>query len=128
MSALIISTLLSSLDPALTGMGYRIALVGMTTVFLGLVVLSLSLPLIRRMAEGKTKTQTKTAAPAESTEPTKEEIVAAVAAVHAHMTRLNTIEEMQLTWEMYDKPYSPWRLAGRAKLLTDRAAFRQRRR
>lgn len=127
MSALLIKALMSSVDPALTGMGYRIALVGMTTVFLGLVVLSLSLPLIRRMAEGKAKPEAKPA-PADSAELTKEEIVAAVAAVHAHMTRLNTIEEMQLTWEMYDKPYSPWRLAGRAKLLTDRAAFRQRRR
>ena len=57
-----------------------------------------------------------------------EEVVAITAAVHAHISQINRLADMQLTWEMYEKPYTPWRLAGRAKILTDRAAFRQRNR
>jgi len=128
MITLIAQTLLSSVDQADTNIGYRIALVGMLTVFFGLVILASSLPLIRRMAEGKTKQTAKGAAPDDKSELNREEMVAVIAAVHAHVTKLNKIQDMQLTWEMYEKPYTPWRLAGRSRLLMDRSAFRQRNR
>lgn len=124
----LIQTLQSAIDANLTAIGYRIAFVGMATVFSGLVILSLSLPLIRKMAEGKTKKPTEEIIPRDSDELAREEIVAITAAVHAHISQISRMEDMKLTWEMYEKPYTPWRLAGRAKILTDRAAFRQRNR
>lgn len=124
----ILQALQSTVDGNLTSIGYRIAFVGMITVFSGLVILSLSLPLIRRMAEGRKKVPVAKRAAEKADELSKDEVVAIMTAVHAHLTQINRIADMQLTWEMYEKPYSPWRLAGRAKVLTDRAAFRQRNR
>lgn len=119
----------ASADSNLLDIGYRIALVGMATVFSGLVILSFSLPLIRRMAEGRKKKPAVAAGHSEEkVELSKEEVVAITAAVHAHISQINRLEDMQLTWEMYERPYTPWRLAGRARTLTDRAAFRQRNR
>jgi Na+-transporting methylmalonyl-CoA/oxaloacetate decarboxylase gamma subunit len=123
----LIQAVQSSANPDLLDIGYRIAFVGMATVFSGLVILSLSLPMIRRMAEGKPK-KAAVVSDGETCELTREEVVAITAAVHAHMTQITRLAVMQLTWQMYERPYSPWRLAGRAKVLTDRAAFRQRNR
>lgn len=123
----LIQAVQSSANPDLLDIGYRIAFVGMATVFSGLVILSLSLPMIRRMAEGKPK-KAAVVSNGETGELTREEVVAITAAVHAHMTQITRLADMQLTWQMYERPYSPWRLAGRAKVLTDRAAFRQRNR
>jgi len=106
--------------------GVRLALIGMGTVFIGLVILSLSLPLIKRLAEGRKKPGAdKIRLPGELT---NEEVVAVTTAIHAHFLRINKMEDMKLTWELYDRPYSPWRLAGRSKLLMDRTAPRQRNR
>ncbi len=126
--AAVIQALQSAMDPNLTDVGYRIAFVGMATVFSGLVILSLSLPLIRRLAEGKKKPAAVKNAAIDPAELTREEVVAITTAVHAHISQINRLADMQLTWQMYEKPYTPWRLAGRAKVLTDRAAFRQRNR
>ncbi len=126
-AAALLQTVTSS-SPGLIDIGLRMALVGMVTVFSGLVILSFSLPLIRRIAEGSKKTSTPALTVKESKELSREEVVAITAAVHAHLNKLNRMEDMKLTWEMYEKPYAPWRLAGRARLLTDRARFIQRKR
>ena len=127
-AATLLQAVMSAPDQHLIDIGLRLALIGMGTVFIGLVILSLSLPLIKRLAEGK-----KTAKVAEDSSPesgglTPDEIVAITTAVHTHILKINQMEDMKLTWEMYERPYSPWRLAGRSKLLLDRTAFRQRNR
>lgn len=128
-AAILLQTLLSAIDPDLLEIGVRISIIGMTIVFSGLVILSLSLPLIRKLAEGKSKkSEHNDAATLDTGELTEEEIVAITVAIHAHFAKISRIEDMQLTWEMYDKPYSPWRLAGRSRILMDRTAFSQRNR
>lgn len=116
-------------DRHLIDIGIRLSLIGMGTVFIGLVILSLSLPLIKKMAEGRKKTAVKEeesgTGPEELTGP---EIVAITTAIHAHFLKVNQMEDMKLTWEMYERPFSPWRQAGRSKVFIDRAAFRQRNR
>ena len=126
-AALLLQTIQSAVDQNLLDIGYRIAFVGMLTVFSGLVILSFSLPLIRRMAEGRKK-ETTAVSGAGPDELSREEIAAITTAIHIHLTRISRLEDMKLTWEMYEKPYTPWRLAGRAKILTDRASFRHRNR
>lgn len=116
-------------DQHLIDIGIRLSLIGMGTVFIGLVVLSLSLPLIKKLAEGKKKTTvTEEESGTGSEELTGPEIVAITTAIHAHFLKVNQMEDMKLTWEMYERPYSPWRQAGRSKVLIDRAAFRHRNR
>ena len=116
-------------DQHLIDIGVRLSLIGMGTVFMGLVILSLSLPLIKRMAEGRKKTVAKEEkSETETEELTGTEIVAIKTAIHAHFLNVNQMEDMKLTWEMYERPYSPWRQAGRSKIFIDRAAFRQRNR
>ncbi|OPX32118.1 MAG: hypothetical protein B1H09_01190 [Gemmatimonadaceae bacterium 4484_173] len=111
--------------PGMLNTGARLALIGMSTVFIGLVILSLFLPLIKRLAEGRKKGSDDDGkrVPGELTD---DEVVAVTAAIHAHFLKINKMEDMKLTWELYDRPYSPWRLAGRSKLLMDRTAPRQR--
>ncbi len=128
-AATLLQTLLSAVEPDLLAIGVRISVIGMTIVFSGLVILSLSLPLIKRLAEGKKKKSEHNEATTLGTgELTEEEIVAITVAIHAHFAKISRIEDMQLTWEMYDRPYSPWRLAGRSRILMDRTAFSQRNR
>ncbi len=128
-AAILLQTLLSAVDPDLLAIGGRISIIGMTIVFSGLVILSLSLPLIRKLAEGKSKkSEQKDDGTLDTGELTEEEIVAITVAIHAHFAKISRMEDMQLTWEMYDKPYSPWRLAGRSRILMDRTAFSQRNR
>ena len=128
-AAILLQTLLSAVDPDLLSIGIRISIIGMTIVFSGLVILSLSLPFIRKLAEGKSKKSERIdAATLDTGNLTEEEIVAITVAIHAHFAKISKIEDMQLTWEMYDRPYSPWRLAGRSRIFTDRTAFSQRNR
>ena len=56
-------------------------------------------------------------------QPTDEEVAAAVSAIHAHLQSLEQIEHVRLTLGMYDKPYRPWRLAGRAEVILGRQAL-----
>lgn len=127
-AATLLQTVMSTPDQHLLDIGIRLALIGMGTVFIGLVILSLSLPLIKKIAEGEKLKKTAAVSNSQAAEPTKDEVVAIATAIHAHILKTNQMEEMKLTWEMYERPYSPWRLAGRSKLLLDRAAFRQRNR
>jgi len=108
--------------------GGGIALVGMATVFIGLLVLSLSLPLLRQTTgkrpkggkgEGEAGKKEREPAPRLS----EQEKAAIAAAIHVHLNSLDQLERMKLTWEMYERPYSPWRLAGRAEALEARGAL-----
>ncbi len=102
--------------------GFGIALVGMLTVFSGLVCLSFFLPALEKWVENGFGLRKKT----EKGENTggksirylsPHEITAISAAIHTHFCFLDQIENMKLTWETHEKPYSPWRLAGKAEQL-----------
>jgi len=123
--AILLLGAVSAPAPGMLNTGARLALIGMGTVFIGLVILSLFLPLIKKLAEGwkKDSDDDGKRVPGELTD---DEVVAVTAAIHAHFLKINKMEDMKLTWELYDRPYSPWRLAGRSKLLMDRTAPRQR--
>ncbi len=103
--------------------GAGIALVGMVMVFAGLIVLALLLPVLKRLVEGGgTADDKKDGGKA----PTPEEVAAISAAIHAHFCLMDRIENMKLTWEAYEKPYTPWRVAGRAQLLQEWGFLRNR--
>jgi len=114
-----------SADPVL-GQGVKVSIVGMVIVFTGLVILTLLLPVLSRMIA---RSETKKAADgavqesASPLQPSDEEVAAAVSAIHAHLQSLEQIEHVRLTLGMYDKPYRPWRLAGRAEVLLGRQAL-----
>ncbi|MDM7993012.1 MAG: OadG family protein [Candidatus Fermentibacter sp.] len=114
-----------SADPVL-GQGVKVSVVGMVIVFAGLVILTLLLPLLSRMIARSEAKKAAGDAVQESTsplQPTDEEVAAAVSAIHAHFQSLEQIEHVRLTLGMYDKPYRPWRLAGRAEVLLGRQAL-----
>lgn len=113
------------------GSGLGIALVGMTAVFTGLVVLSLMLPALKSWVERKFgiggRQGDDEGASIHRPRPLSPEEVAAVsAAIHAHFCLLDQMENMKLTWETYEKPYTPWRLAGRAELLQEWGSLQNR--
>ncbi len=125
-AATLLQTVMSAPDPHMLDIGIRLALIGMSTVFIGLVVLSFSLPLIKKLAEGSANKSRKQTPVGDPNDLSKDEVVAITTAIHAHFLRINQMEDMKLTWEMYERPYSPWRLAGRSRMLTDRTAARRR--
>lgn len=113
------------------GNGLGIALVGMTAVFTGLVLLAFLLPLLenwveRRLRAAEVIDEGGEGASASNRPLGPEEVVAVTAAVHAHFCLLDQIENMKLTWETYEKPYTPWRLAGRAELLQEWGSLQNR--
>ncbi|MCK4505308.1 MAG: OadG family protein [Candidatus Aegiribacteria sp.] len=102
--------------------GLGIALVGMLTVFTGLVSLSFFLPALQKWVEDgfglRKKTEKSESAEGKAARRlSPHEITAVSAAIHAHFCFLDQIENMKLTWETHEKPYSPWRLAGKAEQL-----------
>lgn len=58
--------------------------------------------------------------------PTEEEVMAAVCAIHATFSSLDQMEHVHMTWRMYEKPYRPWRLAGRAEFLMGKQSVHTR--
>ncbi len=113
------------------GNGLGIALVGMVAVFTGLVVLAFMLPILENWVERKLGVggNTKGGDASADSRPrplSPEEVVAVSAAVHAHFCLLDQMENMKLTWETYEKPYTPWRLAGRAELLQEWGSLQNR--
>ncbi|MFO8182953.1 MAG: OadG family protein [Candidatus Aegiribacteria sp.] len=111
--------------------GLGIALVGMFTVFTGLVLLAFLLPVLenwveRRLRAGEGKAETAGASGASERKLRPDEIVAVSAAIHAHFCLLDQVENMKLTWEAYEKPYTPWRLAGRAEILQEWGSLQNR--
>ena len=127
-TAILLNALQGAPNQELLNIGYKLALIGMSTVFIGLVILSFSLPLIKRIAEGRKKSTDNTVSIDDPSELTPDQVVAITTAIHAHILRINQMEDMKLTWEMYERPYTPWRLAGRSKMLMDRTSTRQRKR
>lgn len=130
-------SILSSLHPLSllsgspeTGSGLGIALVGMVTVFTGLVLLALLLPVLKRRVERRLSMDRmkREESGGEETGPglSREELAAVTAAIHAHFCLLDRMESMKLTWESYDRPYSPWRLAGRTEYLGDSVSLHNR--
>ena len=111
--------------------GFGIALVGMSTVFIGLVVLAFMLPALERWIKDRFglnwRKKNKRSLSQQDTETmTTEEVAAVSAAIHAHFCLLDQVENMKLTWEAHEKPYTPWKLAGRAELIQESGSLQNR--
>ena len=108
--------------------GIGIAMVGMTTVFTGLVVLALTLPVLKKWVEDRFGFAGADDSREHKIERdlNREEIAAVSAALHAHFCLLDQLENMKLTWESYEKPYTPWRLAGRAEQFQETGSLQNR--
>jgi len=110
--------------------GTGIAIVGMLTVFAGLLGLSILLPLLERWTDrDRYAKEGDAAADIDSPHAIRlapEERAAISAAIHAHMCFLDQAEQMKLTWEDHEKPYTPWRLAGRAEHLQGTESLQNR--
>ncbi len=127
-SSTMADTLVSApVDSNLISIGVQITWLGLAAVFAGLLVLALLLPVLRRLVEPKKTAPVvrKGEAPAASC-LTPEEVAAITSAVHAHFVHLDREHERKMTWQDHEKPYSPWRLAGRAKMLLARTGIRLR--
>ena len=108
--------------------GLGIALVGMITVFTGLVVLAFMLPALERWIKDKfgLDRKKKSSLSQQDAAMTPMEVAAVSAAIHAHFCLLDQVENMKLTWETHEKPYSPWRLAGRAEHIQESGSLQNR--
>jgi len=111
--------------------GFGIALVGMTTVFTGLVVLAFMLPALESWIKDRfglnRRKKNKSSLSQQDTETmTPEEVAAVSAAIHAHFCLLDQVENMKLTWEAHENPYTPWKLAGRAEHIQESGSLQNR--
>ncbi len=111
--------------------GFGIALVGMVTVFTGLVVLALMLPALERWIKDRfglsiLKKRSSLSQQDSEKNMTLEEVAAVSAAIHAHFCLLDQVENMKLTWEAYEKPYTPWKFAGRAEHIQESGSLQNR--
>ena len=112
--------------------GFGIALVGMITVFTGLVALVFMLPALERWIKDRfglnRRRMDKLSLLRQDTDKTMtpEEVAAVSAAIHAHFCLLDQVENMKLTWEAHEKPYSPWKLAGRAEHIQESGSLQNR--
>ncbi len=112
------------------GGGLGIALVGMITVFTGLVVLAFLLPNLEHWVEDgfglNRKKKDRSSQQDTDRTMTLEEVAAVTAAIHAHFCLLDQVENMKLTWETHETPYTPWRLAGRAEHIQESGSLHNR--
>jgi Na+-transporting methylmalonyl-CoA/oxaloacetate decarboxylase gamma subunit len=110
--------------------GIGIAVVGMVTVFIGLVCLAFLLPLLENWVDRRIRREGDEELHDDSSggerRMTSEEVAAVSAAIHAHFCLLDQVENMKLTWETYEKPFTPWRLAGKAELLQESGSLHKR--
>jgi len=108
--------------------GLGIAFVGMTTVFTGLVLLSFLLPVLERWVKDKLGLHRRKNAPLLelNRSMTREEVAAVSAAIHVHFCLLDQVENMKLTWETHEKPFTPWRLAGRSEHIQESGSLQNR--
>lgn len=116
---------------SLLSMGVQITWLGLATVFAGLLLLALLLPVLRLMVESGRKPQDAKKADSQSScvqgmTLVPEEVAAVTAAIHTHFAHLDREHESKMTWQDHEKPYSPWRLAGRAKILLAKSSLRLR--
>ncbi|MCD4776462.1 MAG: OadG family protein [Candidatus Aegiribacteria sp.] len=128
-SAFIALTVFQS-SSAVIESGLGIALVGMATVFFGLVLLSFVLPALERWVEDRfgldRKKKESLLHQDNDRIMTSEEVAAVSAAIHAHFCLLDQVENMKLTWETYEKPFTPWKLAGRAEHIQESGSLQNR--
>lgn len=113
------------------GGGLGIALVGMVTVFTGLLCLSFLLPILENLVENgfrlkKSKDRQGFHSQKKNRKLSQEEIAAISAAIHSHLCLLDRVENMKLTWETHERPYTPWRLAGRAEHMQETGSLQNR--
>ncbi|NOQ23588.1 MAG: hypothetical protein GQ565_13195 [Candidatus Aegiribacteria sp.] len=110
--------------------GLGIALVGMITVFTGLVVLAFMLPALESWIKDRfgldRKKKNKSSQQDTDKTMTPMEVAAVSAAIHAHFCLLDQVENMKLTWETHEKPYTPWRFAGRAEHIQESGSLQNR--
>ncbi len=112
--------------------GLGIALIGMITVFTGLIVLAFMLPALKSWIEDgfgldrKKKDRSSLSRQDTDRTMTKEEVAAVSAAIHAHFCLLDQVENMKLTWETHETPYTPWRFAGRTEHVRDSGSLQNR--
>jgi hypothetical protein len=106
--------------PAGVADGVGITIVGMVTVFIGLATLTLLLPVLRRIVERNLPKRGRAAETGDGDLQglSPAEVVAIGTAIHAHFSAQTQVDSMKLTWEDHDKPYTPWRFAGRAEHLS----------
>lgn len=121
----------AAVDTGLINVGLQITWLGIAAVFSGLLLLALLLPLLRWLVEPGNKVLVlKKADPegssGQGTAFSPEEVAAVTAAIHAHFVHLDREHESKMTWQDHEKPYSPWRLAGRAKILLAKSSLRLR--
>ncbi len=125
-------TLVSApVDPGLIDVGVQITWLGLAAVFSGLLILAVLLPLLRWLVEPKKRPLVLKKTDPECTSGqlpafSPEEVAAVTAAIHAHLVHLDRVHESKMTWQDHEKPYSPWRLAGRAKILLAKSSLRLR--
>ena len=120
----ILSMIASSPSATLVSEGVQVTVLGIVAVFAGLVLLAVLLPVIRKSAEaGSSVPILKRVSPEAAKNLTPEEIAAVTLAIHTHFCRLDQECERKITWQDHEKPYSPWRLAGRAKALLARTSL-----
>ena len=94
--------------------GLFIAGVGMLTVFIGLVVLSLLLPVLRKrvgrpVPEG--------GVPRRRRRLSGSELAAISAAIHVHILQLDQLERTALTIAVHERSSRPWRIEARSAQL-----------
>lgn len=127
MGITVLAVIGASPSPALLSEGFQVTMLGVIAVFAGLALLAVLLPVIRKSAEaGGPVPVLRKAAPEPSKSLTPEEVAAVAVAIHTHLCRLDQECERKITWQDHEKPYSPWRLAGRAKTLLARTSLRLR--
>lgn len=118
-AALLLVPVQGSAAPAAAPPG--LGLLGMAVLVVILVGLALALPRYRRTSRGVLPESEGSAS-----WPTEEEVLAAVCAIHSAFAHLEQMEHIQMTMRMYEKPYRPWRLTGRAEFLIGRHSVQNR--
>lgn len=95
---------------------YGLGVIGMAVLVAVLVALAILLPRLQKRHQ----------VPDGPLPPTDEEVLAAVCAINATFSSLDQMEHVHMTWRMYEKPYRPWRLAGRAEFLMGKQSVHTR--
>lgn len=112
------------LDNINNGKGFMIALIGMTIVFSGLVLISLIIRLLIRFIEDRKKEIKQETAPAALTESelTDEEVMAIATALNLCSIYIEG-EKQRLTWEFDQLDQSSWGVTGRAQSLAQKTTI-----
>ena len=104
------------------GRGLLIAIIGMTVVFSGLVLISLVIRLLIRLFEDRRKKEkpVQTVETHEENELSEEEVLAITTAINLCSIYIEG-EKQRLTWEFDQHDQSSWSVTGRAQTLAQRS-------